>query len=257
MPCHRDDCFHNFAAIFHQLLPRLLPSDASPCDPFWPRWLDPTSERGMLWKKFLLVSRHFRHIQKKGPNYVKSLKRKDFNCRLLGPCCFFLRKSDVFEMRKFSFIRTLPKRGSYLVKKAVFSTENVPFWRDILNEISPWWAQMAAEDHHRSAPKVARPVTIRNVKNTCSSSSSSYSPLPPSPFPSTSFLSSWTPKTQQFLGKNAKIVMMMSVFDPHRGSYSLGLLRRYTLYVTLPNSPRVQSVSEEQSRKDFLSKETG
>ena len=87
---------------------------------------------------------------------------------------------------------------------------------------------MAAEDHHRSLPKVARPVTIRNVKNTCSFSF----PLPPSPFPSTSFLFSRTPKTLQFLGKNAKIVMMMSVFNPHRGSYSLGrvLLRRYTLY---------------------------
>ena len=32
--------------------------------------------------------------------------------------------------------------------------------------------------------------------------------------------------------KNAKIAMMMSVFDPHRGSCSLGrvLLGRYTLY---------------------------
>ena len=114
---------------------------------------------------------------------------------------------------------------------AVFQLKNVHFWREVINEIRHWWAQVTFQGHHASDPAVARPLTIQNVKNTRSSLSSSFLLLP-SPFPFSSLFSSWPPKTLQFIGKNAKIVIMMSIFDPTRGSYSLGrvLLRRNTLY---------------------------
>ena len=101
----------------------------------------------------------------------------------------------------------------------------------MINEIRPWWAQVSFQADLRASAAEARPVTIRNVKNTRSSLPSSF-PLPPSLFPFSSFFSSWPPKTLHFLGKNTKIVIMMSIFDPTRGSYSLGrvLLRRNTLY---------------------------
>ena len=115
---------------------------------------------------------------------------------------------------------------------AVFQLKNVHFWSNVLNEIRHWWAQVTFQGHHGAGASDARPLTIRNVKNTRSSLSSSFLLLP-SPFPVSSFFSSWPPKTPQFLGKKAKIVIMMSIFDPTRGSYSLGrvLLRRNTLYI--------------------------
>ena len=103
-------------------------------------------------------------------------------------------------------------------------------WTKFDHEEQKWLSQADL----RAGASDARPLTIRNVKNTWPSLSSS-SLLLPSLFPFSSFFSSCPPKTPHFLGKNAKIVIMMSIFDPTRGSYSLGrvLLRRNTLYIPL------------------------
>ena len=150
---------------------------------------------------------------------------------------------------------------------AVFQLKNVHFWSNVVNEIRHWWAQVTFQGHHGAGASDARPVTIRNVKNTWPSLSSSFLLLP-SPFPFSSFFPSWPPKTPQFLGKNAKIVIMMSIFDPTRGSYSLGrvLLRRNTLYTKMFGTrisagateklPEGENLTQKQSRGPPARKDT-
>ena len=68
--------------------------------------------------------------------------------------------------------------------------------------------------------------------------------LLPSPSLSLPFLLFSFFLTSQFLGKNAKLVIMMSIFDPTRGSYSLGrvLLRRNTLYAFLTGREHLENL---------------
>ena len=126
--------FPLFPAFFGQ-------SDASPCDFFWPRWLDPTRERDMLWKMILLVSRHFEAHSKRVQITWKAKKGKVFNFHVIGTVSFFRWKSDVYEMMKI--FRTLQKEA----QKRTFLTR-------------------CREADLQSDTAVAHPVTIRNVKNT-------------------------------------------------------------------------------------------
>ena len=116
-------------------------------------------------------------------------------------------------------------------EKCCLSAEKIHFWSNVANKID--------HDERKSPSKVITdPIrqTLAQWPSKMSRTRDPPSPPPslllPSPFPSSSPLSSWTPKTLQFPGKNAKIVMFMTIFYATRGSYSLGrvLLRRNTLY---------------------------
>ena len=77
--------------------------------------------------RFCMFLDIFRHIPKKSPNKVKKQRKRRFNLHVIKTLAFFRGKSDVHEMRKISIIKTLPTRGSYFVKNAVFSTEKRSF----------------------------------------------------------------------------------------------------------------------------------
>ena len=166
----------------------------------------------------------FGHIQKKRVLFGETPKKEGLRVHVIRTLSL-MRKN-----KKFHILGPCQHEGPIWWKMLSFRLKKVHFWSNVVNERWPWCAQVAFQADLRSDTADARPVTIQNVKNTWSSLSSS-SPLPPFPFPFSSFLSSWTPKTLQFLGKNAKIVMLMTIFDPTRGSYSSGrvLLRRNTL----------------------------
>ena len=176
----------------------------------------------------------FRHLQKIRVLFGETPKKEGPSVHVIRTLSFFRWKSDVFEMRKtkkFHLLGPCQHEGPIWWKMLSLSWKNVHFWSNVMNKIRPWVAQVTFQADLWSDVAVARPLTIRNVKNTWPAVSSSLSLLP-SPFSPTSFLSSWPPKTLQFPGKKTKLMLMMSTFDTTRGSYSLGgvLLRRNTLY---------------------------
>ena len=139
--------------------------------------------RDVVKEDFCLFLGIFRHIQK--TVLIRWKDRKIFNFHVISTLSFFRRKSDVYEMMEakiFHLLGPCQQEGPIWWKNFQLKKTN-------LFE-AKWWTNLTM-------------MSTRNVKNTWPSVSS-FSPLPPSPFPSTSFLSSWTPKTLQFKWKNAK-----------------------------------------------------
>ena len=181
---------------------------------------------------------------------MKSQKKEGFYFHVIRTFAFFPGKSDVYDMRtNFSLVRTLPARGSYLLKNAAFQLKNVPFFVALL------WTKFDHDEPKWSPKLITDPIREMLAQWPSEMSRTHDPPSPPSllslPLPSLEPLSSLRERLKPYSssGKTQNMMIMVTILYPTRGSYSLEKGPNLAVdpvhsWITGPNTMANKSLSE-------------